>query len=115
MKLKKLKVLAFCAAARFTNVAMSECVNGVSDPYPSSGPQPTEFVITASGQSAPIIVPATSTAQGVMLKWDVSGITGSKTITAKARNAWGESAASGPFTFTAGTPAAPSGLGLSAQ
>lgn len=85
----------------------------VSDPYPSSGPQPTEFVITVSGQSAPVIVPATSTAQGVMLKWDVAGISGSKTITAKARNAWGESAASGPFTFTAGTPAAPSGIGLS--
>lgn len=86
-----------------------------SDPYPSSGPQPTEFVITVSGQSAPVIVPATSTAQGTILKWDVSGITGSKTITAKARNAWGESAASGPFTFTAGTPAAPTGIGLSAQ
>lgn len=87
----------------------------VSDPYPSSGPQPTEFVITVSGQSSPVIVPATSTAQGVMLKWDVAGISGSKTITAQARNAWGESAASGPFTFTAGTPIAPSGIGLSAQ
>ena len=85
----------------------------VSDPYPSSGPQPAEFVITVSGQSAPVIVPATSTALGTILKWDVAGIAGSKTITAKARNAWGESAASGPFTFTAGTPAAPSGIGLS--
>ena len=87
----------------------------VSDPYPTSGPQPTEFVISVSGQSAPVIVPATSTAQGVMLKWDVAGISGSKTITAKARNAWGESAATPPFTFTAGTPATPSGIGLSAQ
>jgi len=87
----------------------------VSDPYPSSGPQPTEFVITVSGQSAPVIVPATSTAQGVMLKWDVAGISGSKTITAKARNAWGESAVSSPFTFTAGMPAAPSGIGLSVK
>ena len=87
----------------------------ISDPYPATGPQPTEFVITVSGQSAPVIVPATSAAQGTILKWDVAGIAGSKTITAKARNAWGESAASGPFTFTAGTPAAPSGIGLSAQ
>ena len=87
----------------------------VSDPYPTSGPQPTEFVITVSGQSAPVIVPATSTEQGVMLKWDVAGISGSKTITAKARNPWGESAASGPFTFTVGPPATPSGIGLSVQ
>ena len=87
----------------------------VSDPYPSSGPQPTEFIITVSGSATPVIIPATTTAQGAMLKWDVAGISGSKTITAKARNAWGESAASGPFTFTAGTPAAPSGIGLSAQ
>lgn len=87
----------------------------VSDPYPPDAAQPTEFVISVSGQSTPVIVPATSTAQGAILKWDVAGISGSKTITAKARNAWGESAASGPFTFTAGTPAAPSGIGLSAQ
>ena len=87
----------------------------VSDPYLSSGPQPTEFVITVSGQSAPVIVPATSTEQGVILRWDVVGISGSKTITVKARNPWGESAATPPFTFTAGTPATPSGIGLSVQ
>ncbi len=40
MKLKKLKVLAFCAAAIFTNVAMSECVNGVWD-GPWVGPSVT--------------------------------------------------------------------------
>ncbi len=87
----------------------------VSDPYLSSGPQPTEFVITVSGQSAPVIVPATSTAQGTILKWDIIGITGSKTITVKARNAWGESAASDSFGFTAGAAGAPSGISLSAQ
>lgn len=42
-------------------------------------------------------------------------VKGSKTITAKARNPWGESAATPPFTFTAGTPAAPTGIGLSVQ
>ena len=87
----------------------------VSDPYPSSGPQPTEFVITVSGTQTPVVIPATATPQGVILKWDVAGMSGSKTITAKARNPWGESAASLPFTFTAGTPAVPSGIGLSAQ
>lgn len=107
--------LPIMIAASLMSLSIQSAPFVVSDPYPSSGPQPTEFVITVSGQSAPVIVPATSTAQGTILKWDVAGITGSKTITAKARNAWGESAASGPFTFTAGTPAAPSGIGLSAQ
>lgn len=87
----------------------------VSAPYPSSGPQPTEFVITVSGQPTPVIVPATSTEQGAILKWDVAGITGSKTITVKARNPWGESAASGPFSFVAGVPDVPSGIGLSVK
>lgn len=107
--------LPIMIAASLVSLSIQAAPFVVSDPYPSSGPQPTEFVITVSGQSAPVIVPATSTAQGTILKWDVSGITGSKTITAKARNAWGESAASGPFTFTAGTPAVPSGIGLSVK
>ena len=111
MKLPKVTPFLFALAS----MAIYAAPFVVSDPYPSSGPQPTEFVITVSGQSAPVIVPATSTAQGVMLKWDVAGISGSKTITAKARNAWGESAATPPFTFTAGTPAAPTGIGLSVQ
>lgn len=50
----------------------------ISDPYPANGPQPTEFVITVSGQSAPVIVPATATAQGTILSRDVAGIAGWK-------------------------------------
>ena len=87
----------------------------VSDPYPPDAAQPTEFVISVSGTQTPVIIPATATPQGAILKWDVSGVSGSKTITAKARNPWGESAATPPFTFTAGTPGAPTGIGLSAQ
>lgn len=87
----------------------------VSDPYPLSGAQPTEFVITIAGNADPIVIPATKTDSGAILKWDVAGISGANTITAKARNAWGESADSLPFSFTAGNPATPSGLGLSAQ
>ncbi len=87
----------------------------VSDPYPPDSAQPTEFVISVSGTQTPVIIPATVTSQGAILKWDVSGVSGSKTITVKARNAWGESAATPPFTFTAGTPAAPTWIGLSAQ
>lgn len=87
----------------------------VSDPYPPDGPQPTEFVISVSGTQAPVIIPATATPQGAILKWDVAAVKGSKTITAKARNPWGESAASDPFEFTAGTPAKPTGIGLSVK
>ncbi len=87
----------------------------VSDPYPPDSPQPTEFVISVSGTQTPVIIPATVTSQGAILKWDVSGVSGSKTITAKARNPWGESAATPPFTFTVGPPAAPTGIGLSVQ
>ena len=87
----------------------------VSDPYPPDAAQPTEFVISVSGTQTPIVIPPTATPQGAILKWDVATVNGSKTITAKARNPWGESAATPPFTFTAGTPATPSGIGLSAQ
>lgn len=111
MKFKKITPFLFALASMPIYAAPFV----VSDPYPSSGPQPTEFVITVSGQSAPVIVPATSTAQGAILKWDVAGISGATTITAKARNAWEESAASSPLSFVAGAPAAPSGLGLSAE
>ena len=87
----------------------------VSDPYPPDGPQPTEFVISVSGTQTPVIIPATSTPQGPILKWDVAAQKGSKTITVKARNEWGESVASLPFSFTAEKPAAPTGIGLSVQ
>ena len=87
----------------------------VSDPYPPDAAQPTEFVISVSGTQVPVIIPATATSQGVIFKWDVAAQKGSKTITVKARNPWGESAATPPFTFTAGTPAAPTGIGLSVQ
>ena len=107
--------LPIMIAASLVSLSIQAAPFVVSDPYPSSGPQPTEFVITVSGQPTPVIVPATSTEQGAILKWDVAGITGSTTITAKARNAWGESAASDPLSFVAGAPDAPSGLGLSAE
>ena len=72
-------------------------------------------MISVSGTQVPVIIPATTPPQGAILKWDVAAVKGSKTITAKARNPWGESAATPPFTFTAGTPAAPTGIGLSVQ
>lgn len=87
----------------------------VSDPYPPDSAQPTEFVISVSGTQAPVVIPATATPQGAIFKWDVAAQKGSKTITVKARNMWGESAASLPFSFTAAQPVAPTGIGLSVQ
>lgn len=90
------------------------------DPYPTNQPAaavPTEFVVTISGITAPIVTPAVDVTGGKALKLDLGplNLSGTRTATAKARNQWGESAASAPFTFTAGPPASPTGLGLSAQ
>ena len=89
----------------------------VCDPYPATGQQPTEFVVTLSGLATPIVSPAVDVTGGKALKLDLGplNLAGSRTVTAKARNAWGESAASPPFTFTAGVPGVPGGFGLSAQ
>ena len=87
------------------------------DPYPNTGPQPTEFIVNVSGITAPIVTPAVDVTGGKVLKLDLGplNLVGPKTVTAKARNAYGESALSAPFSFTAGAPAVPSGLTLSAQ
>ncbi|MCU0806392.1 MAG: hypothetical protein MUC53_00110 [Candidatus Contendobacter sp.] len=89
----------------------------VCDPYPTTGQQPTEFVVTMSGIANPIISPAVDVTGGKALRLDLGplNLTGSRTVTAKARNPWGESASSVPLAFTAGAPVAPGGLGLSAQ
>ena len=79
---------------------------------------PTEFIVTISGIAQPITAPAVSVGLNqVGLKLDLGplNLSGSRTVTAKARNAWGESAASAPLTFTAGPPTAPTGFGLSVQ
>jgi hypothetical protein len=88
----------------------------VCDPYPATGQQPTEFVVTVSGIATPVVTPAVETQQGKILKLDLGplNLSGSRTVTAKARNSWGESADSSPFIFTAGRPASPSGITLSA-
>lgn len=89
----------------------------VCDPYPATGQQPTEFVVTISGVANPVVSPAVEVTGGKALRLDLGplNLSGAKTITAKARNAWGESADSAPFAFAAGTPTAPGGLGLRAQ
>ena len=111
--MKKIPALQFLLALASAPIYAAPFV--VSDPYPTSGPQPTEFVISVSGTQTPVVIPATTTPQGAIFKWDVAAQKGSKTITVKARNVWGESAASLPFSFTAEKPGAPTGIGLSVQ
>jgi hypothetical protein len=92
----------------------------VCDPYPTdvaAQAVPTEFVVSISGL-APITSPAVPAGAGkVALKLDLGplNLSGARTVTARAKNLWGESVESAPFTFTAGAPAVPGGLGLSAQ
>lgn len=89
----------------------------VCDPYPATGQQPTDFIVTISGIANPVVSPAIDVTGGKALHLDLGplNLTGSRTVTAKARNQWGESASSSPFTFTAGVPGTPGGIGLSAQ
>lgn len=62
----------------------------VCDPYPADKPQPDVFLVTV-GTAPPISVPASKDANGsVALKWDLASIgTGAKTVTVKAKSAWG--------------------------
>lgn len=84
-------------------------------PILQRGQQPTEFVVTISGVTNPVVTPAVDVVGGKAMKLDLGplNLTGAKTVTAKARNAWGESSSSSPLTFTAGAPAVPSGITLS--
>lgn len=89
----------------------------VCDPYPATGQQPTEFVVAVSGITSPIVSPAVDVTGGKALRLDLGplNLTGLRTVTAKARNAWGESASSAPLEFAAGAPSSPGGLTLSAH
>ena len=84
------------------------------DPYPTTGAYPTEFVVTVSGITNPIVTPAVDVTGGKAMRLDLGplNLSGAKTVTAKSRNAWGESANSAPFSFTAGSPAPVTGIGL---
>lgn len=90
------------------------------EPYATNDPAkspPSEFVVTISGMS-PIVTPAVSAGTDqVALKLDLGplNLSGAKTVTVVARNVWGSSAASLPFSFTPGMPASPTGIGLSAN
>ena len=82
----------------------------VSDRYPADAIQPESFIINISGKEA-VEVLAEQDEDGLYyLRYDVANLSGQKTITVKAKNSWGVSAASSPFTVTAGFPPVPAGI-----
>jgi len=82
----------------------------VSDSYPLIAIQPDSFIVNVSGNPA-VTVPAVKDNDGLYyLKYDVAALSGQRTITVQAKNAWGVSSASAPFTVTAGSPPIPAGI-----
>jgi hypothetical protein len=82
----------------------------VCDSYPANAIQPDSFVVKVSGLPD-VTVPAVKDKNGLnYLRYDVAALSGQKTITVHAKNAWGISAASAPFTVTAGSPPIPAGI-----
>jgi uncharacterized RDD family membrane protein YckC len=82
------------------------------DPYPPTGAQPTEFVVTISGVAQPVITPAVAVTGGKAMMLDLGplNLNGERTFTARARNAYGQSAESQPLTTWVGPPSAPTNL-----
>lgn len=88
----------------------------ICDPYEATAVQPDSFVITFANNPTPVVVPATKTTTGLnYLHYDAGALHGQQTITVKARNTSGDSAASTPFSFTVGAPTTPVGITLSNQ
>lgn len=73
----------------------------VCDPYPSTAPQPTSFVLTFDG-GAPIEVAIQTNTDGtIQLHYDLISLSaGAHTVVAQAKNLWGVSDPSAPFAFT---------------
>ncbi len=111
--MKSLSILILSAIALTANAAPFL----VSDPYPVDKPQPDTFLVFIGTSTTPVTsTPVKATDGTVSLKYDLAAIgAGHKTVKVRAKNAWGESADSLPFGFTAGSPAVPGGLGLSAN
>ncbi|MGB4945897.1 MAG: hypothetical protein WBQ05_01660 [Candidatus Competibacter denitrificans] len=106
------RLLFGLAMALITHTAQSSPFL-VCDPYPPDKAQPDTFLVVV-GTAAPVASPAAKNPDGsVALKYDLANIgAGPKTIRVRAKNAWGESGDSLPFTFTAGAPALVGGLRL---
>jgi hypothetical protein len=72
----------------------------VCDAYPSSGQQPTSFLVSFDGGAAIETGVQTNADGGVQLHYDLSALaTGSHVVTVQAKNVWGVSASSVPLSF----------------
>ena len=75
----------------------------------------TQSQVTVNGTAGTWMTYTTQTIDGVLVcvLQDLAPLTsGSYTVTAKFKNAWGESVASNPFVFTKALPGKPSTMGL---
>lgn len=86
----------------------------VCDPAPAND-QVTEVQVIRNGVAGSWVAYTTQTISGVVycVLQDLAPLAnGNYTVTAKFRNAWGESPSSSPFTFTKQLPSSPSGMAI---
>jgi hypothetical protein len=84
----------------------------VSASIPSSGIQPSKYVLTLDAGTAFEVDPQTLGDASMRLHYDVSTVaSGNHRITVAAKNIWGVSTAV-PFDFAKSVPATPTGLTL---
>ena len=113
-----MKKLFLCIAALVIGLSFHSVAQAapllVCDPAPASE-QVTHAQVTTNGTAGAWIPYTTQTIGGTTycVLQDLATLTsGSYTVTAKFRNAWGDSVASSPFTFVKAIPGAPSGIAI---
>lgn len=86
----------------------------ISANYANNDSKPSSFLVTVDGAAEVESAAYVNTDGTVKLRYDLKSIaSGSHTITVKAKNMWGVSDASSPFSFTRQPLSAPSTVGLS--
>jgi hypothetical protein len=86
----------------------------ISDPYPNTVIQPTEFEVKVDGGTPQPSVPAVDSSGQPFFKFDLSTLgDGKHQIEVSAKGGGGESAFSAPFVFELGVPPIPANLRLS--
>lgn len=89
----------------------------VCDPVPTTGVQPTSYLVTIDGAAAVEVAAFRLADNSVRLSYDLSAVAvGNHTVTVKAKTIWGESSASAPFVFArpSQNASAPVGISISA-
>lgn len=87
----------------------------VCDPYPASAGV-TSFTLFWDGSTTGVSAPVFTDATGTYLKYDLAGVTnGTHTVKVRAKNSYGESGDSAPFTFDKQLPPAPTNIRITAN